>query len=79
MNIGGDVRCYVLDNHRPVHLANIRSRYNVVVFNDESIEKDGLPSDGSDLSDPDNLDDEDEDDVKQNVRCISVVLQVKFV
>jgi hypothetical protein len=49
------------------------------VFNDESIEKDGLPSDGSDLSDPDNLDDEDEDDVKQNVRCISVVLQVKFV
>jgi hypothetical protein len=32
----GDFRIFILDNHRPVHLANIHSRHQVVVFDDES-------------------------------------------
>jgi cell division control protein 45 len=47
---GGDFRCFILDNHRPVHLANIHSNHQVVVLNDGSIVDDNVPSDGSDLS-----------------------------
>ena len=48
MERGGDIRCFIIDNHRPVHLTNIHSNYNVVVLNDGSI-VDDIPSDGSDL------------------------------
>lgn len=51
-----------MDNHRPIHLANVYSRYNVVVFDDycnENESDDFVPSDGSVLSmvesDADNL------------------------
>jgi hypothetical protein len=52
---GGDVRCFILDNHRPLHLANIYSRHSVVVFDDtfDPNEDEGdnqVPCDGSDLS-----------------------------
>jgi hypothetical protein len=63
---GGDIRCFITDNHRPVHLANIHSNHNVVVLNDGSITED-FPSDGSDLSadtsqSSSNDDDDDDDD-----------------
>lgn len=45
-----------------MHLANVYSRYNVVVLDDGSIGADELPSDGSDLSEDDDDDDENDDD-----------------
>ena len=67
---GGDIRCFIIDNHRPVHLANIHSNHNVVVLNDGSISED-FPSDGSDLSvcntqsSSNDENDDDEDDLNQ--------------
>jgi len=45
------MRCYILDNHRPIHLANIYSRTNVIVLDGGSVDDlaDVIPSDGSDL------------------------------
>jgi hypothetical protein len=65
---GGDVRCFITDNHRPMHLANIHSNHNVVVLNDGSISSEDIPSDASDLSFDDTQsssssdDSEDDDD-----------------
>lgn len=42
-------RTYVLDSHRPYHLANVHSDRSVVLFSDRSWEDD-VPSDGDDLS-----------------------------
>eukprot|EP01035_Chromulina_nebulosa_P018949 gene18949-24757_t len=52
---GKDIRVLILDNHRPMHLANVYSRYNVLIFDDvsdvHSIENDELyPSDGTVLT-----------------------------
>lgn len=51
---GGDVRVFILDNHRPLHLANIYSKHSVVVFDDSydagEDDAESLPSDGSELS-----------------------------
>ena len=46
---------FILDNHRPLHLANIYSKHSVVVFDDTfdpsgEYDMDSLPSEGSDLS-----------------------------
>ena len=73
MERGGDTRCIIFDNHRPLHLGNIHSRHAVVVFDDASeIDADSafIPSDHSDddeasesekeSSDSDEGDDEDE-------------------
>lgn len=85
---GGDIRCFIIDNHGPVHLANIHSNHNVVVLNDGRVadEGEGIPSDGSDLSvdgsqsssnedDDDDLDgvlDNDEED--NQVRSVFIIL-----
>ena len=53
IEFGGDVRVFVMDNHRPFHLANVYSRHNVVLFDDiENVDNDNddIPSDGSELS-----------------------------
>ena len=65
------MRCFILDNHRPIHLSNIYSNFNVVVFDgDDELaieEDDNIPSDDSDISLGDEMsikdssDDEDED------------------
>lgn len=48
------MRVFILDNHRPLHLANIYSKHSVVVFDDNydagEDDSDSLPSDGSELS-----------------------------
>jgi hypothetical protein len=72
----GDFRIFILDNHRPVHLANIYSRHQVVVFDDETEIRDDeqytkgeanyVPSDGSTVgstvSEGDSGSDNDDDD-----------------
>ena len=64
---GGDVRCFIIDNHRPIHLSNIHSRYNVVAFDDESniqMDEAFIPDDGSELSDAeDDSSDEDQEEM----------------
>jgi hypothetical protein len=79
---GGDMRCFVIDNHRPIHLSNVYSRYNVVVFDEYDTR--GLdPADGPELghydmssisrdedddsSDEGRDDDDDDDDEKDSV------------
>ena len=60
---------FVMDCHRPWHLANIHAGDNIIMFKEESLEDD-VPSDGDGLSgdedesdsDSDNDEDEDEDD-----------------
>lgn len=39
----------MLDHHRPIHLKNCYSKYNVVVFGSE-MDVDDIPSDGSEMS-----------------------------
>lgn len=74
MEHGGDIRCFIIDNHRPYHLANIHSNHSVVVFRDTTEEDYEGPSDGSDLSSGDDMsssdedDDDDDDDFDQQVR-----------
>ena len=59
---GSNVRCFIMDNHRPFHLANIYSAYAVVVFDDSALSMSNtIPEDGSDLSDIDESDDDAED------------------
>jgi cell division control protein 45 len=49
---GSDLRCYILDNHRPIHLKNIYSRHSVVVFDeaDANEVEDDLPSEASEMA-----------------------------
>lgn len=55
---GGDLRCIILDSHRPVHLANVYSRFNVAVLGDDQGHEEGISS-GSEYSDNES----DENDV----------------
>ena len=62
---GSAVRCYVLDCHRPYHLANVHAGKGVVLFNDRPFEDMEVPSDGDDLSGNDETsvsDDSSDDD-----------------
>ncbi|CAM9922638.1 unnamed protein product, partial [Ectocarpus fasciculatus] len=54
---GGDLRCIILDSHRPIHLANVYSRHNVAVLGEEQGPEEGISS-GSEYSDNDSGDDE---------------------
>ena len=58
---GGDVRCIIMDTHRPLHLANVHSRHNVVVLNDMEPEEDKLSS-GSEYSDNNDTSEQEEED-----------------
>ncbi len=70
-----DINVYIMDNHRPIHRKNDKSREIVNVFVDEeevgydedvpsdvSDDEEGLSSGGSDDDDMDDLDDDDDDD-----------------
>jgi hypothetical protein len=61
---GTNIRCFIMDNHRPFHLANLYSPYAVVVFDDNvfALNEDLLPEDGSDVSCNESENDDDEDD-----------------
>lgn len=64
---GGDMKCYILDNHRPIHLANIHSKGNVIVLSEENLEDMTIdvPSSGSEIesgADTSSDDEEDDDD-----------------
>ena len=70
-----DIRCIVLDNHRPTHLANIHSSHNVIVLENEDSINSEIPANGSDLSGAedaedtsnDDEDDDDEDDDEEDI------------
>jgi hypothetical protein len=72
---GGDMRCFILDSHRPIHLANCRSRHNVVVMlhgDADAATAAGDVSSGSDYSDQESEDDDDEEEV----RCLPNLVHV---
>ncbi len=55
LSSGGDMRCFILDNRRPFHLANVHSNFNVVLLDDGftgADEEEDIPSDGSELDAP---------------------------
>lgn len=41
-----DVTCYVIDNHRPFHLANIHSPERVVLFMGSNEQEHNIPDEG---------------------------------
>lgn len=57
-----DLTCYVVDSHRPIHLANIHERERVYVLHDEEedMDEENLPSDGEGLSGGESSDEEEE-------------------
>jgi cell division control protein 45 len=57
----GNAKVYVMDCRKPVHLANVHAGHNVVVFWDETQNRNELPSDGDNLSGNDDTTDEDDD------------------
>lgn len=84
--VNTDIRCIVLDNHRPTHLANVHNDYNVIVLENEDVlysEKELIPENGDDLSGADNntdgsdedsdAEDDDDDDDVSDVDQVSYV------
>lgn len=66
-----DIKCYIFDSHRPIHLANIYdANQQIVVFDDGAQSIEDYPADGSDI-DEDNYeasdaeDDDEEDDEEE--------------
>ena len=58
-------KVYILDSHRPYHLANIYAQKNITVWNDFDFwheDEGGIPSDGEYLDDESDSDSDDEDD-----------------
>lgn len=57
-----DLACYVIDSHRPIHLANVYDKERVFVLHDEEedMEAANLPSDGEGLSGGEESSDEEE-------------------
>lgn len=70
------MRCFLLDNHRPLHLSNVYSRYNVVVLDDGSIRNDDLPSDGSDISSDEDGGESESDDNGEDGETEKLVVEV---
>ena len=63
--ISRHIKTFVLDSHRPYHLANIHAGKNIVLWNDydDWHENDGgIPSDGEGLSGDEEDDDDDDED-----------------
>ena len=61
-----DMKVFILDNHRPIHLANIHSVDNIVCFDDNfrieyDLANDLIPDEGMDDVDLSSSEDEDED------------------
>lgn len=56
-----EAKIYVMDCRKPVHLGNVHAGHNVVLFWDETQNKEDLPSDGDNLSGNDSTTDEDDD------------------
>lgn len=62
--ISHEIKTFVLDSHRPYHLANVHAGKNIVVWNDFHHwheDEGGIPSDGDGLS-GDEVDDSEEED-----------------
>ncbi|KAI9917484.1 hypothetical protein PsorP6_012499 [Peronosclerospora sorghi] len=60
------MKCYVLDSHRPIHLANIYDAHQqIVVFDDGALALDEYPAFGSELDVADFEDEEDEEEEEE--------------
>ena len=62
MMAGAPCKIYVSDGRRPVHLANIHSSDNIVVFWDDMTNDQEIPSDGDNLSGNESSSDEESED-----------------
>ncbi|EQC35468.1 hypothetical protein SDRG_07176 [Saprolegnia diclina VS20] len=64
MQLGGrNIKVYVIDSHRPLHLANVYDRHGTVfLFDDEAQAEDDFPEDGPDIEAIEQDDEEEEDD-----------------
>jgi len=63
--LSNHIKTFVLDSHRPYHLANVHAGKNIVLWNDyDHWHKDegGIPSDGDDLSGESGSDDDETDE-----------------
>ncbi len=63
--ISSHIKTFVLDSHRPYHLANIHAGKNIVLWNDYDHwheDEGGIPSDGEGLSGDEEEDEDDSDD-----------------
>ena len=59
--LSAEAKIYVMDCRKPVHLANVHAGHNVVIFWDETQNKEDLPSDGDNLSGNASTTDEEDD------------------
>ncbi|KAF4034272.1 CDC45-like protein [Phytophthora infestans] len=60
------VKCYVLDSHRPIHLANIYDEHQqIVVFDDGALSLDEYPAFGPDLEVEDFEEEEEESEAEE--------------
>lgn len=63
---GPQLTCYVIDSHRPVHLANVYERERVWVLRGEEEEgEEDVPSDGDGLSGDEETSDEEEEEEEE--------------
>jgi hypothetical protein len=63
--VSRQIKTFVLDSHRPYHLANIHAGKNIVIWNDYDhwhLEDGGIPSDGDGLSGDEDEEDEETDE-----------------
>lgn len=50
LSLREDMKCIVLDSHKPIHIGNIQSGEQVVVVNDGTVDESEIPSDLSEES-----------------------------
>lgn len=61
------IKCYVLDSHRPIHLANVYDPHQqIIIFDDGALDRKDIPEDGSDLDIEDLGDSSDEDNMQDS-------------
>lgn len=64
--LSAEAKIYVMDCRKPVHLANVHAGHNIVIFWDETQNKEELPSDGDNLSGNASTTDEEDDTSDQD-------------
>ena len=70
LSLQPEMKCYVIDSHRPMHLTNVYDTQQVVVLNDECLSTEDIPSDGSDIEQDDfedELSDQDSSDSEAEI------------
>jgi hypothetical protein len=64
-----ELKCYVVDSHRPTHLSNVHNQDQIILFDDNCLNQDDYPSDhGEEEEDHEEDDSEDEDSEAEEVK-----------